>query len=1448
MQSVHHVPSGRRSIRGRIHFAFALQLVVALAVLLVAGRAAGSPLPDSGSRGPAPGTLKKVEPAVLDQVAAKGAATFFVVMHGRADLHAASNLAKHGERTAFVHRQLRDHADRSQARLRRLLAADHVDFTPFWIANTVRVTARKDLLEKISALPEVERIVADGRVEIPKPSSGQQQARIQAIEWNIDRIRAPEVWSTFGDKGDGIVVANVDTGVQFDHPAVVQQYRGNLHNGSFDHNYNWFDPSQVCGSPSLIPCDNAGHGTHTMGTMVGDDGDPGDNQVGVAPHARWIAAKGCEDFSCSYSALLAAGEWIVAPTDLSGQNPRPDLAPHIVNNSWGGGPGDPFYQDIVNGWTAAGIFPVFANGNSGPGCGTSGSPGDYPSSYSAGAFDINNTIASFSSRGASAFDGELKPNVAAPGVDVRSSLPGGRYEAWAGTSMAAPHVAGTVALMWAAAPSLLGQIEPTRQLLDDAAVDTEDLQCGGTADDNNVWGEGRLDAFAAVDAAPRGPTGTLSGTVTNQATGSPVQGAAVRVVGATDRTTFTRTDGSYTIVLPVGGYDVTASHFGLLSHTVSGVDIREGESTGQDFALAPAPSHPVSGHVRDGGGNPLAGVTVTIEGTPIPAATTDASGAYRFADVPEGEYDVSATLRGCYDAQTQHLVVDGTETLDFALPQRHDGFGYVCRPAPFEYVDAGTVLPLSGDDASTQVELPFPVTFYGETYRTAHVTTNGSLNFLRPDRIYWNGPIPNPDPPNAALYALWDDLYVDGSASVRTELLGSAPHRRFVVEWRNVAFLADTSKRVSFEVVIAETGQLTFQYQDVEDDGMEKGNSATIGIENAAGDDALAYSVNQPQIGDRSAILFSLPPSAFVQGTVTNGNDGEPVSGARIRALQDGAVVRQTTTDAGGHYRSQLPLGSYTIEASATHYSTGTAEVVLDQADEFVTRDFALRAARAQVSPGALEFTVPSGQTRAKTITLSNTGTLDLGWQTGETPVAAGTNAGKVKTVGPGVNSRTPAKGYAPKSVATVLDGGPALVFMDAYPWGSDALTQVLNANGIRYDLADSAQMGSVDLAQYEVVFISSDQPQSFYTNYAANRARFEDYVGAGGFLWFGAAAWGWNGGDLTGGVLPGGMTVQQTFEERNDVLDNAHPTVQGVPDPFSGGWASHATFQNLPDGANVIAVGDSSRQPTLVEYQLGAGRVLALGQTLEYGWQYGQNAGRILENGVPYGYAFEPVLDLPWLSESPGSGTVAPGASQAITVTVDTTGLQPGVYRARILIVSNDPRNPRLQVPVTLMVPAYIQAINAGNGDYTDRAGDLWSADRQYVTGGFGYTNRAAREARTNRPIAGTEDDRLYQAQRVNPTEYRFDGLPAGVYEIDLGFAEVATRQPGTRLFDVIAENTVLLPAHDVAGEVGSFAADYHTAHIAVTDGQLNLRFVERRGYAPPIVNAIRVIHQSAG
>lgn len=220
----------------------------------------------------------------------------------------------------------------------------------------------------------------------------------------------------------------------------------------------------------------------------------GGARIGVAPDAKWISAKGCEGATCSESALLAAAQWMLAPTDLAGNNPRPELRPDIINNSWGSDNGiavEDWYQDSVQAWIAAGMFPVSSNGNSGPACNTEGSPGDYTTSYALGAFDSKGVIASFSSRGQGE-NGVIKPDIAAPGVNIRSAYPGNSYANMSGTSMAAPHTAGAVALLWSAAPALAGDITATRELLDSTAVDVDDTSCGGTADDNNVWGEGKL--------------------------------------------------------------------------------------------------------------------------------------------------------------------------------------------------------------------------------------------------------------------------------------------------------------------------------------------------------------------------------------------------------------------------------------------------------------------------------------------------------------------------------------------------------------------------------------------------------------------------------------------------------------------------------------------------------------------------------------------------------------------------------------------------------------------------------------------------------------------------------------------------------------------------------------------------------------------------------------------
>ena len=282
------------------------------------------------------------------------------------------------------------------------------------------------------------------------------------------------------------------------------------------------------------------------------------------------------------------------------------------------------------------------------------------------------------------------------------------------------------------------------------------------------------------------------------------------------------------------------------------------------FRFSPAPSFAVSGHVRGTDGQPIGGATVSFAGTQTPlTTTTDANGFYAFASVLKGTYTATASAGGCIGSETKQVVVQGPTTVDFALPQRSDSFGYTCEEETAAFTEAANVLTLSGDDQSATVPLPFPFEHYGQEYTTAFVATNGHMNFLAASTAFTNAGIPVTGTPNAAIYPFWDDLFVDASASVRTETLGSAPNRRFVIEWRNVHFFADTTRRVDFNVVLHENGEILTQSRNRADDGRERGNSATIGIENATGTVALRYSFNEAVLAVEPEItsIRYLPPS-----------------------------------------------------------------------------------------------------------------------------------------------------------------------------------------------------------------------------------------------------------------------------------------------------------------------------------------------------------------------------------------------------------------------------------------------------------------------------------------------------------------------------------------------------------------------------------------------------------
>lgn len=529
-----------------------------------------------------------VEPRVLTELTGDDTTTFWVYLKDQADLDDAARITDRARQGEVVRDELQETAEASQADLIDVLDEAGADYQSFWIANAVEVTGDADLLDRITSLPEVAQVTADRTYTLPEPTPAGEIAATGDVEWGIDRIGAPKVWDEFGATGEGIVVGSIDSGVQYNHPALVKQYRGNNGDGTFNHDYSWWDPGVSCGIINTVPCDNVGHGTHTTGTMVGDDG--AENHIGVAPGAKWIAAKGCSGSTCNQSMLLSSGQFMLAPTARGGRNPRPDLRPDVVNNSWGSAAAgeDPWFKQTVDAWVAAGIFPVFSNGNEGPTCGSDGNPGNMEASYGVGAFDADGNIAPFSSRGPSQWDDDLiKPDVSAPGVAIRSAYPGSKYAVGSGTSMAAPHVAGSIALLWSAAPAVRRDIDLTRRLLDETAIDVEDLSCGGTAGDNNVWGQGRLDTYAAAAAAPRGETGTVSGTVTDADTGAPVANATVSVKsesGPVGLPATTDAEGRFSALVSTGSYTVTASATAYVTGSGSAA-ISTDETTTVDLAL-----------------------------------------------------------------------------------------------------------------------------------------------------------------------------------------------------------------------------------------------------------------------------------------------------------------------------------------------------------------------------------------------------------------------------------------------------------------------------------------------------------------------------------------------------------------------------------------------------------------------------------------------------------------------------------------------------------------------------------------------------------------------------------------------------------------------------------------------------------------------------------------------
>jgi hypothetical protein len=423
-----------------------------------------------------------------------------------------------------------------------------------------------------------------------------------------------------------------------------------------------------------------------------------------------------------------------------------------------------------------------------------------------------------------------------------------------------------------------------------------------------------------------------------------------------------------------------------------------------------------------------------------------------------------------------------------------------------------------------------------------------------------------------------------------------------------------------------------------------------------------------------------------LSGTVSDSVTGEPVAGATLDLASDPPGSAMTAED--GTYLLFGPAGDWELTATADGYLPSTVSASVAAGFE-TTLDVILNPdipiATLEGDPPA--FSLAPGETGTASVTLGNVGFADLDFEIIEVEVPAALAQPDAQLPN-GVTSNT--GGAATAAVAPTQGGGPVLVLMDALPWDSDALLQVLDAHVIPYDIVGSDGMGAVDFSAYQAVIVSNDQPQAFYDAYAANLSRLEEFAIRGGFVWVGAASAGANGGSFNGSPLPGGALIfEEIFEDTNDVLEPDHPAVAGVPNPFSGNFASHSTFGDLPTDSSVVTAGTGSTEPTMVEYRLGAGVVLGTAQPMEFAFEFGEDSALILENLVPYVASFLPGGDAPWLTVAPLTGVIAPEGSQELVATADATGLEPAVYQALVFILTNDPSQTRFMVPVGLEVTA---------------------------------------------------------------------------------------------------------------------------------------------------------------
>ncbi len=860
--------------------------------------------------------------------------------------------------------QLKQHATQTQKNLLHFLDRKGADvLNTFWLTNAVLARVPIGLLDDLARQPGVERLFENFMLTIPEPPDRDRlEGLSEEYTWGLDMIRVPEVWSILGSTGSGVRVAVSDTGVDMSHPDLAgKMWTDDLGDPTYPGGWIEFDGAGNI-VPGSTPYDTASHGTHCSGTVLG--GADSGIAIGVAPDAILMHALILPGGGGTFAQVVAGMEWSVEPFDQSGD---PAGAPaHVHSMSWGaGGYHDAMIEPIAN-MRAAGVVPVPAIGNSLEG--SSGSPGNVYQAFGIGATDIDDYVEWWSSGEeihwpASHPEPYVKPDFSAPGVDVWSSVPGG-YGYMSGTSMAAPHAAGTAALMLAANPTLT--VDEIYEILKDTAVWYDRYYPEAPC---TRYGWGRIDAFEAVAVAAL--DSGIEGVVTDADTDDPLEGAKV-VVAETGHTRHTDASGHYRFYLLPGSYTLTASAFGYYEDTAEDVEVREDVFTSQGFGLTPKPSGFIAGTVTDvETGLPIEGATITVLDTPL-SATTDQYGGYSL-EAPVDTYDVRTWAWGYKRSMSYDVVVEENETVtvSFALEPT------LVVAVLGDYQAQLIGLLMDNDISSHERDWDiiedmgeYDVVVVNRRYDPGEDTFLEFLDAASDNEVgvVFTNSWPVEWEPYGISLLQWylgdpaeqGDTYGQGHVYYRV----TEAHPIFdgwevgdditiiTGGWQDYAWFWDSSGHI--------IGSIGSEYGGIRGDSVTVrgyGKSLHVLLAGLAPqwDTNVSHWTKDAKTIFVNAVTFAALDSG-IEGYVTDEETEAPLEGAKVWVNEMGQAAY---TDETGFYRLHLSAGSYTVTAEAFGYYESTTEGVEVVEDVFTPQDFALEL----LPSGFIEGTVTDGDT-----------------------------------------------------------------------------------------------------------------------------------------------------------------------------------------------------------------------------------------------------------------------------------------------------------------------------------------------------------------------------------------------------------------------------------------------------------------------------------------------------